>query len=110
MPKFWKAEMPKSDFYAVLFISTRSKNLEGYADMDEKTIEKVKELDGFLGYESIKNGDDGIFISYWANMESIEKWKNDSLHMEAKSLGYAKWYDRLVTQICKVNYSKEFIR
>ncbi|HLP12788.1 MAG TPA: hypothetical protein VK177_12715 [Flavobacteriales bacterium] len=110
MGKFWKTEMPTTDFYAVLFLSTRSKNLDGYADMDEKTIEKVKLLDGFLGYESIKNGEDGIFISYWASMESIEKWKNDSLHMEAKNMGYAKWYDRLVTQICKVESSKEFKR
>ncbi|HYG52153.1 MAG TPA: DUF4188 domain-containing protein [Flavobacteriales bacterium] len=110
MAKFWKTEIPTTDFYAVLFLSTRSKNLDGYAEMDEKTIEKVKLYEGFLGYESIKSGDDGIFISYWADMESIERWKKDSLHMEAKNFGYAKWYDRLVTQICKVNYSKEFIR
>lgn len=106
---YWKNNIqPVLPYYAVIFISTRSKSLEGYAEMDEKTIEKVKTLDGFLGYESIKNGDDGIFISYWENMEVIEKWKNDSIHMEAKEYGFAKWYTRIISQICKIEHSMEF--
>ena len=110
MSKFWKTEIPKTNYYAVIFCSTRSTDLEGYATMDEKTIEKVKTLDGFLGYENIKNGDDGIFISYWRDMDSIEKWKHDAMHKEAKQYGYSKWYTRILTQICKVELSNEFVK
>lgn len=110
MSNFWKTKLPKTPYYAVIFISTRSKELEGYAEMDEKTIEKVKTLDGFIGYESIKNGDNGIFISYWASMEAIEKWKHDSMHVEAKSYGYSHWYSRIISQICKVEHSHEFTK
>lgn len=108
---YWKSEKkPAAPYYAVIFISTRSKELEGYAEMDEKTIEKVKTLDGFLGYESIKNGDDGIFISYWENMEVIEKWKHDSMHKEAKQYGFNQWYTRIISQICKVEHSMSYQR
>ena len=110
MSNFWKTSIPTSNYFAVIFISTRSNDLDGYASMDERTIEKVKTLDGFLGYESIKNGDDGIFISYWESMEAIENWKHDSMHKEAKSYGYSNWYTRIVSQICHVNQSNEFIK
>ncbi|MFI5204473.1 MAG: antibiotic biosynthesis monooxygenase family protein [Flavobacteriales bacterium] len=103
-------ELPAPPYYAVIFVSTRSKNLEGYAEMDEATIEKVKLLDGFLGFENIKTGDDGIFISYWKSMEAIDKWRNDTMHLEAKQKGISTWYDRVLSQVCKVEHSREFIR
>lgn len=103
-------ELPQPPYYAVIFVSTRSENLDGYAAMDESTIEKVKQLDGFLGYENIKAGDDGIFISYWESMEAINKWRNDAMHLEAKQKGINQWYDRFLSQICKVEHSREFIR
>jgi heme-degrading monooxygenase HmoA len=103
-------ELPKPPYYAVIFVSTRSKNLEGYSEMDEATIEKVKNLEGFIGFENIKNGDDGIFISYWESMEAINKWRNDTLHLEAKQKGQSMWYDRFLSQICKVEHSREVIK
>lgn len=110
MGKYWKNPLPPTPFYAVIFISTRSNQLDGYPEMDELTIEKVKTLDGFLGYESIKEGNNGMFISYWKNMEAIDKWKHDAMHQEAKEYGYAQWYDRFLSQICKVEHSNEFVR
>ena len=103
-------ELPAPPYYAVIFVSTRSKNLDGYNVMDDATIEKVKKLDGFLGFENIKNGDEGIFISYWESMESINKWRNDTLHLEAKQKGQTMWYDKFLSQVCKVEQSREFIR
>ena len=103
-------EFPNPPYYAVLFVSTRSKNLDGYKEMDEATIERVKSVEGFLGYENIKSGDNGIFISFWESMEAFDKWRHDSMHKEAKEKGINLWYDRLLTQICKVEHSREFIR
>ncbi|MFZ5553271.1 MAG: antibiotic biosynthesis monooxygenase family protein [Bacteroidota bacterium] len=108
---YWKNDIiPAAPFYAVIFCSTRSNNLEGYPETDEATIEKVKTLDGFLGYENIKNGDDGIFISYWRDMDAINQWKHDEMHLSAKQKGKSMWYNRYLSQICKVEHSVEFRR
>lgn len=107
----WKtAAIPDKDYYAVIFISTKSNDLEGFHEMDEKILQIAMDEDGFLGYESVGNPPHNMFISYWKDMAAIEKWKHNLMHIEAKKLGFSKWYDRLVTQICKVEHSKEFIR
>lgn len=109
--KFWKNNIiPKSDYYAVIFCSTKSHNLDGYQKMDEKMMNMAMQQDGFLGYESAGDKDSGIFISYWENKESIEKWRKNTSHQEAKKLGMEKWYNRFLSQICKVEHSHHFER
>lgn len=105
--KFSKKPLPAPPYYAVIFVSHRSDRLEGYTEMDQITIELAKEQEGFLGYENVKSGDEGIFISYWDSTESIEKWKNHPVHLEAKKSGQKLWYDRYLSQICKVESSHE---
>lgn len=97
--------LPAKDYYAVIFISERSQNLEGYSEMDELTLKLVEEIPGYLGYESIKNGNKGIFISYWESLESIESWKNNSVHLQAKSKAN-QWYHSFISQICKVEHTQ----
>ena len=48
----WKKPIPQSNYYAVIFASSKSDNLEGYAEMDELTLKLAQEQPGFLGYES----------------------------------------------------------
>lgn len=98
--------------YAVLFISEREHNPapEGYAAMDEATMKKVMQLEGFLGFDSVRNGKNGIFISYWKDLSSIESWKQDPLHISAKTDGKKRWYDAYRTVICKIDHIDEFRR
>lgn len=96
--------LPQKDFYAVIFSSTKSDDLEGYKEMDEMTMKLAQEQKGFLGYESVNNGKDGIFISYWESMEAIHTWRVNSTHLLAKS-NAIKWYKRYLSQICKVESS-----
>ena len=108
---FWKTQNPpKTPYYAVIFVSEKSNNLEGFYEMDEIILELAKKEDGFLGYETVGNPPHNLFVSYWKDMDAIEKWKHNTLHVEAKKEGYNKWYNRLLTQICKVEYCNEFIR
>lgn len=78
--------------------------------MDEATMEAVSKLDGFLGYDVARTGKDGIFISYWRDLKSIDAWRNDALHREAKKEGSARWYDAYRTVITKVEHFKDFRR
>ena len=47
-----------------------------------------------------------IFISYWKDFDSIQKWKNNELHIEAKKMGNT-WYKSYKLQISELqnNYN-----
>lgn len=100
----WKTSPPATGYYAVIFSSTKSDNLEGYQEMDELTMELAQGQKGFLGYESCANGDRSIFISYWESMEAIAVWRNNMTHIKAKS-NARQWYKRYLSQVCKVESS-----
>ena len=99
----WKKPIPQKDYYAVIFASTKSDYLEGYKEMDDQTLKLAQEQPGFLGYESVNNGNTGIFISYWEDMEAINNWRKNSTHLLAKAQA-DKWYKRYLSQICKVEH------
>lgn len=99
--------LPPNNFYAVIFSSTKSDTLEGYAEMDEKMMELAQQQPGYLGYESSNHNNSGIFISYWENKEAIENWRNNLSHQGAKSNAH-KWYKRYLSQICLVESSHLF--
>ncbi len=102
-----KEQLPKEGYYAVIFSSEKSENLEGYSAMDEITMQLAAEQKGYLGYESLSNGNKTIFISYWANMESIQTWRDNTTHQMAKSQAN-RWYKRYLSQICLVKHSHLF--
>ena len=101
--------LPKSNYYAVIFCSTKEEVRDGYAEMDDLTMKLAQEQEGFLGYESSNNGNSGIFISYWESKEAIEKWRINTTHKMAKDQA-KNWYKRYLSQICLVESSHEYIK
>ena len=96
----------KAPYFANIFSYKRSKNLEGYSEMDDLTLKLAQETEGFLGYEVTGDGSEhAIFISYWESMEAIQRWRENTVHMKAKAKGKAQWYEWYHSQICKVEYS-----
>jgi len=94
---------PKAPFFASIFNYYLSDNLEGYEAYDLQTLELVKQMPGFLGYESMKHEGRGTFISYWQNEEAIANWAKHPIHIEAKALGIAKWYRYYHSMIAEVS-------
>lgn len=89
----WKGNTPpEPPFIASVFNYYLSDDLEGYAEYDELTLQLVKEIPGFLGYESFKANGRGSFISYWIDMEAVKDWAANTKHQEAKALGIKRWY------------------
>ena len=70
--------------------------------MDQATIERAQQTEGFLGYAQAKEQSQGIFISYWASLEAIERWKEDSMHKAAKDKGKKSWYTRFISQVVEI--------
>jgi heme-degrading monooxygenase HmoA len=96
------ADTPQTPYYAVIFTSIRTDIDNGYADMANRMIELVMQQDGFLGFESARE-DVGITISYWKDLDSIKKWKENTEHTIARNKGREIWYKSFKTRIAKVD-------
>ncbi|MEY2963666.1 MAG: hypothetical protein RL754_927 [Bacteroidota bacterium] len=93
--------------YANIFSYRRSEDLEGYAELDEQTLQLVGEVPGYCGYESVDDGAGrSIFISYWESREAIDQWRENSVHKAAKSQG-KRWYEAYHSLLVKIEYQNE---
>ena len=95
------ANTPKPPYYAVIFTSQRTDGDDGYKEMSEQMLELASEQPGFLGIESAR-ADVGITVSYWKDIDSIELWKHNSHHIEAKKKGGEVWYSEFKLRIARV--------
>lgn len=101
------AKTPEPPYYLVIFSSIRTDNDNGYSKMADLMVELAKQQDGFLGVESARN-ELGITVSYWRDLNSIKKWKENSEHLMAQEKGKSIWYKNFKTRIAKVERDYEF--
>lgn len=97
----------EAGYYAVIFTTQQSSDQEGYREMSDKMEELVKLQEGYLGQEFARNGL-GITVSYWKDLDSIRKWKNQADHLIAQKMGMEKWYEWYKLRICKVEREYHF--
>lgn len=97
----------KTPYYAVIFTSVMSENLENYTEAAQKMEALAKHQKGFLGLESARSKL-GITVSYWQNLEAITAWKNNIEHTEIRHLGREKWYKKYQLRICRVEHEYGF--
>jgi heme-degrading monooxygenase HmoA len=103
------ARTPDPPYYAVIFTSTRTEDVEGYGDMSDKMIEMAAQQPGFLGVESARGEDGlGITVSYWESEDAIANWRKNAEHRIAQAQGRGKWYQEFVTRVAKVERSNRF--
>jgi heme-degrading monooxygenase HmoA len=103
----WHQTQPAAPFYAVIFISRKGKNLSGYAQTDAEMLATAQKQAGYLGYSSVGQQDQSIFISYWQNKAAIEAWRHHRGHKKAKAAAPG-WYAYYHSLICKVESHREF--
>jgi len=94
-------------YYAVIFTSKQTENIEGYEEMANRMEELAKQQPGYLGMESARN-ELGITVSYWESLEDIKNWKQQTEHIKAQLKGRADWYSWYHARICKVEREYEF--
>ena len=95
------ARTPEPPYYAVIFSSHQSADLEGYHQTASRMLELAAQQPGFLGVESARS-DLGITVSYWRDLKSIKAWKKQAEHREAQRLGIRTWYTHYKTRIALV--------
>ncbi|MDC3194982.1 antibiotic biosynthesis monooxygenase [Flavobacteriaceae bacterium] len=99
----------KTPYYAVIFRTVLTNNLADYEKTAIRMDELAKLQDGYLGIESTRN-EIGITVSYWKDLASITKWKNNIEHIEARVKGRNKWHQQYQLRICKVERDYGFKR
>lgn len=105
MQTYWKnGKAPTPPYYAVIFISEKKEDLSGYEEMNNKAMDGALAMPGCLGYTAVP----GNFVSYWDNPESINKWRHNETHKQAKEKGIKNWYNYYHSLICRVEHSHEF--
>lgn len=103
------AKTPEPPYYAVIFTSVRTFGDKGYKDMATKMVNLATKQDGFLGLESARE-EIGITVSYWRDLESINKWKVNAEHLIAQQQGKKEWYATFKVRITKVERDYGFKR
>lgn len=96
-------------YYAVIFTSKGTGVDKGYGTMAEKMVALASNQKGFLGFDSVRDDELGIMVSYWDSLEAIKQWREHTAHKIAKEKGKSEWYKGYSLKICKVekNYSFE---
>ena len=103
------AKTPKPPYYAVIFTSVRTSGDNGYGNVAEEIVNIVSKQKGFLGAESVRDENGfGMTVSYWDSLDSINQWKNNGPHREAKEKGKKMWYSKYVIRICRVESDNYF--
>jgi len=95
------AATPEPPYYAVIFTSRRTAGDNGYAAMADHMVELAAAEPGYLGIESARD-EIGLSVSYWADLESIRRWKRNLEHREAQRLGRETWYSEYRVRIARV--------
>ena len=101
------ANTPEPPYYAVIFSSARTEVINGYSEMAEKMVELASSQEGFLGLESARE-ELGITVSYWIDLDAIQRWKENSEHSLAREKGRKDWYSAFKVRIAKVERDYEF--
>ncbi len=102
------AQTPTPPYYAVIFTSVRTDGDNGYVEMADRMVELASQQEGFLGVESARN-EVGITVSYWCDLESIRRWKENSEHSFAREKGRKEWYQSFKVRIAKVESDYGFV-
>ena len=95
------ASTPETPYYAVIFTSIKTTHSSDYSEMADLMVTLAQQQDGFLGIESARN-ELGITVSYWRDLESIKKWKENTKHSIAREKGRKEWYQAFKTRIALV--------
>jgi len=98
---------PVPPYYAVIFTSILDHPNPEYTKINDSLIKEAQKLEGFLGEESARN-EYGLSVSYWRDLDSIEKWRINADHQWAKEKGKKEFYKEYKIRIALVERDNHF--
>jgi heme-degrading monooxygenase HmoA len=108
LPTPGKAPLPA---WAVIFISQRTAEDQGYAAATERMRELGTSQPGFLGIESARTADGkGITVVFYDSEESASAWGRNPEHRQVQSRGRDMWYTRYAIYYARVERGHSWTR
>lgn len=103
---------PEPPYLAVIFTTRRvDDDRPDYDRAAARMLELARDVDGFLGMESVHDPDGtGITVSYWRDEAAIERWRTDPEHLAAQRTGRDEWYASYELRIARVERAGSFQR
>ena len=96
---------PPVDAYAVIFSSELSDNTEDYAEAAARMETLAQAQPGFLGIHTVRQGNQGVSVSYWSDLTAIRAWRSQSEHLLAQERGRNGWYRRYRVAVTRIERS-----
>lgn len=88
--------------YAVIFRAELGEVDQAYFEMAEALRAMAMHRYGCEEFTSVTENGREITISYWKNLEDIERWKNAAAHSVAQQRARSKWYRRYQVQVVEI--------
>jgi heme-degrading monooxygenase HmoA len=106
------ARTPQPPYYAVIFVSTRTRqDDEGYGTAADRMMQLASEQAGYLGVDSVRDATGlGITVSYWSSEADIAAWRRNAEHTMAREQGRKSWYQEYELRVARVERAYGFKR
>ncbi len=97
------ADLFDPPYYAVIFCSVRTgDDAVAYGETAARMLDLARGSEGYLGVETLGDGEAGITVSYWQDEASIAAWRDNLDHAEARRSGRETWYRDYRLRVAKV--------
>lgn len=100
---------PDPPYWAVIFVSTHTDDLDGYTEAMSSMEALVASQPGYLGMDSARSGL-GVTVSYWRDEHSIEAWRSHVEHAAVRERGRGRWYEQFSVKVARVERAYEWSR
>lgn len=88
--------------YVVILRATIGALDEEYAGAITRMKQLALEEYGCLEFVAMMDGDQRIALSYWTSEEEIQRWKQNSEHLQVQGKARKKWYESYSVQVTRV--------
>ncbi len=92
--------------YAVIFKAEMNKLSDDDADIYMRMATELRKLAmreyACIEFNSLREGQQEISISYWESLEKIKQWKQDYKHLIAQEFGHIKVYKSYQVQVVEI--------
>lgn len=92
----------RNTMYIVIFKAEIKKLDSDYTEMAQKLRDKALNEYNCIKFEACSENGFEIALSYWKELDDIQRWHRDTEHQIAQRLGKEKWYQNFSVEICKL--------
>jgi heme-degrading monooxygenase HmoA len=84
---------------------------DDYAAMNERMDALARSAPGFVDVKAyIAEDGERLTVVRWKDLESLQRWREDSRHRVAQEIGRDRWYEFYVSEVAEVVRESRFVR